>query len=332
MIFERVHEIILDDIFLRMDGLLADAELFLKLEGLNPAGSIKAKAALGLVADAERRGLLRPGGRIIESSSGSLGIALSLIAASKGYAFTCVTDPNVSPQSLGMIRALGAQVVMVDQRDANGGFLGTRIDYIKTRLAVDPDLVWLNQYENPANPQAHSATTAASVLREFGRVDQLFVGAGTTGTLMGCVQYFRRFSPHTRIIAVDTEGSVTFGGPPGRRHIPGLGTSRRPELCRPDAVDDVIMIPEAEAVRTCRLLARERGLAVGGSTGSVLSAVLRSAPVIPPGARVVAISPDLGERYLETVYSDDWVAARFELPQTVPVHVAGDPIAAEGVS
>lgn len=332
MIFERVHDIVLDDIFLNMDGLLAGTDVFLKIEGLNPAGSIKVKAALGLVADAERRGVLRPGGRIIESSSGSLGIALSMVAASKGYAFTCVTDPNVPPQSLGLMRALGARIVMVDQRDRNGGFLGTRIELIRDRVAADPELVWLNQYANPANPQTHAATTAASILREIGQVDHLFVGAGTTGTLMGCVDHFRAFSPHTRIIAVDAEGSVTFGSPPGRRHIPGLGTSRRPELCRPDAVDDVVLIPEAETIRTCRRLARERGLAVGGSTGTVLAAVLRSAPVIAAGARVVAISPDLGDRYVETVYSDEWVAARFDPQDVIQKDLADDTVAAGGVN
>ncbi|MFE5868485.1 pyridoxal-phosphate dependent enzyme [Streptomyces roseifaciens] len=149
---------------------------------MNPAGSIKLKAAVGMVEDAERNGRLGPGRRLIESSSGSLGIALAVVAAGKGYSFTCVTDPNASAQSVAAIKALGADVVQVDERDLNGGFLGTRIAYIRDRLAAEPGLVWLNQYANPANPATHASTTASSVLRNIGRVDQLFVGAGTTGT------------------------------------------------------------------------------------------------------------------------------------------------------
>ncbi len=311
MIYQHAYDIVTDDVFITLDGLLHGSEAFLKLEGMNPAGSIKLKAAVAMVEDAERRGLLRPGGRIIESSSGSLGIALAIVAAGKGYAFTCVTDPNISPQSLATIKALGADVIQVRRRDANGGYLATRIACIHDRIAADPDLVWLNQYANPANPAAHASRTATSVLRNVGNVDFLFVGAGTTGTLMGCVRHFRTFSPWTKIVAVDTAGSVTFGHPPGPRHIPGLGTSRRPELCRPDAVDEVVLVEEAEAVRMCRRLAADHGLLLGGSTGSVVAALERLAPLVPTGSRVVALSPDMGDRYVQTVYSDTWVTSTF---------------------
>jgi 2,3-diaminopropionate biosynthesis protein SbnA len=311
VILDNAYEIITDDLYVRVDGVLPDSELFLKIEGLNLAGSIKIKTAVNLITDAENRGILRPGDRVIESSSGSLGIALALVCAGKGYPFTCVSDPNASTHSTALIRALGAEVVIIDERDANGGFLGSRLEYLRKRLEVEDDLVWLNQYTNPANPEVHARCTAASVLREFGYIDYLFVGAGTTGTLMGCAQYFKRFSPHTEIVAVDAVGSVTFGHAAGPRHIPGIGTSRKPELCDPDAVDHVVLIKETDAVRMCRWLARERGLVVGGSTGSVVSAVAQMAVAIPRGKRVVAISPDLGERYLQTVYDDEWVTARF---------------------
>ncbi|AZM56022.1 2,3-diaminopropionate biosynthesis protein SbnA [Streptomyces sp. WAC 01529] len=311
MIIHHAHKVVTDDVFLMLDGFLPDSEVFLKLEGLNPAGSIKLKAAVGMVEDAERHGRLGPGSRLIESSSGSLGIALAIVAAGRGYSFTCVTDPNVSPQSLAAIKALGAHVVQVEKRDANGGYLGTRIAYIRERLAEDSGLVWLNQYANPANPSTHARTTASSVLRNIGRVDQLFVGAGTTGTLMGCVSHFRAHSPHTKITAVDAVGSVTFGGRPQPRRIPGLGTSRTPELCVPESVDEVIHVAEPDAVRMCRRIARERGLLTGGSTGSVLAALAQAAPFIPSGSRVVALSPDMGERYLQTIYHDDWVHETF---------------------
>ncbi len=311
MIYQRACDIVTDDVFLELDHILTDSQLFLKLEGMNLAGSVKLKSALGMVEDAERKGVLWPGGRIVESSSGSLGIALAVIAASRGYRFTCVTDPNVSPQSLALIRALGSEVVEVTSRDHNGGYLGTRIALIREMTAADPGLVWLNQYANPANAQAHARRTATSILKNIGHVDVLLVGAGTTGTLMGCTRHFRMFSPWTTIVAVDTAGSVTFGGPPGPRHIPGLGTSRRPELVRPEQVDEVVLVDEPDAVRMCRRLAREHGLPLGGSTGSVLAALESMADRIPAGSRVVALSPDMGDRYVRTIYDDVWVTATF---------------------
>lgn len=318
-IHDKAYDLITDDIFLSLPGELPGSELFLKIEGLNPAGSIKLKTAVGLVSDAELQGLLRPGGRVIESSSGNLGVALSMVCAAKGYRFTCVTDPNASAQNVAAMKALGAQVIVVDERDDNGGYLGSRIALIKRLVAEDPDLLWTNQYGNPANPRIHSVRTAASTMARIGPIDYLFVGAGTTGTLMGCAEYFRRFSPRTRIIAVDTEGSVTFGGPSRTRYIPGLGTSRRPELLQPQLVDEVVLVDERDAVRACRAMARRHGILVGGSTGSVLAAVLERADAIPAGSRTVALSPDLGDRYLSTVYDDTWVAARFGVEALEPV-------------
>ncbi|MEE1762428.1 2,3-diaminopropionate biosynthesis protein SbnA [Streptomyces sp. SP18BB07] len=310
MIFRHAYDLVLDDLFLDLSGFIGDVDLTLKIEGLNPAGSIKLKAAVGLLEDLESRGVLKPGGRVIESSSGNLGIALSSVCAARGYQFTCVADPNTASMSLRLMRAYGAEVVVVDRRDANGGFLQSRIDHIHARLREDPELVWPNQYANEANPRAHYRRTAPALLKES-EVDLLFVGAGTTGTLMGCAEYFREYSPGTRIVAVDSVGSVTFDSPPARRHIPGLGTSRRPEIFRDGLVDEVVMVPEAEAVRMCRRLATQRGVLAGGSTGSVLAAVAARRHEIPPGASVVAISPDLGERYLDTIYDDAWVDERF---------------------
>ncbi|GGO54738.1 2,3-diaminopropionate biosynthesis protein SbnA [Streptomyces lasiicapitis] len=318
MIRDSVYDLVTDDIFLRFSDVLPGSELYLKIEGLNPAGSVKLKPAVELIEDAERRGLLSPGGCVVESSSGNLGVALATVCAAKGYAFTCVTDVNAAPHNVALMRALGARVAVVDQQDANGGFLGTRIAHIQHMLANDPLLVWPNQYANPANAKAHERRTAASILAEIPTVDFLFVGAGSTGTLTGCATYFREVSPRTRIFAVDTLGSVTFGTAAGPRHIPGLGTSRTPEICRPDLVDEVVLVQETDAVRTCRLLALRHGLLVGGSTGSVFTAVQRAAPDIPPGSRVVALAPDMGERYLSSVYDDDWVAARFGID---PTHV-----------
>ena len=311
MIYTHAYEMVHDELFLDFADFIPGVDLVLKIEGLNPAGSIKLKTAVSLIQDAERRGVLAPGGSVIESSSGNLGVALSSVCAARGYAFTCVVDLNTSAHTIALMKAFGATVVVIDERDANGGFLQSRIDYINKRLSNDPALLWTNQYANQANPGAHYEWTAAAIAREVPNPDYLFIGAGTTGTLMGCAAYFARHSPATKIVAVDSEGSITFGFPPGTRYIPGLGTSRRPEIFQPGRVADLVMVPEREAVVMCRAVAAAKGLVVGGSTGSVLAAVARKRAELPPAARVVAIAPDNGERYLGTVYDDAWVAERF---------------------
>lgn len=311
MIAYRVADAVADNVFLELSDVVAGSALFLKLEGLNPAGSVKLKTAVSLIDHAESTGVLRPGGRVIESSSGNLGIALAVVCAERGYRFLCVCDPNVSELSVAFMRATGAEVVRIDRRDGNGGFLESRIAFVRQCLAEDAELVWLNQYANPANPAAHRIRTARAIHAEIGRVDYLFVGAGTTGTVMGCSDYFRAHSPHTRIVAVDTVGSVTFGTAPGIRYVPGMGTSRPPELCRTGAVDQVVMVEEIDAIRECRAAAKRWGLVAGGSTGSVLHAIRNSAAEIPAGSRIVALAPDFGDRYLNTVYDDEWVAERF---------------------
>lgn len=311
MIARTPLDLLLDDVFIKLDGFIPSGSVFVKVEGFNPAGSIKLKPAIHMLEELEAQGIVRLGSRIIESSSGNLGVALSLVCATKGYPFTCVSDPNISPQNRRLIEVYGGQVVIVDRRDANGGFLNSRIDLIKEWVAKDPDFVWVNQYANMANKGAHRRRTGPEILRQFPRVDYLFIGAGTTGTLMGCAEFFRSDSPHTRIIAVDSVGSVTFDKPPGKRHIPGLGTSRRPEIVNPEIVDDIVMVAEKDTLTMCHHLLKEYSWLMGGSTGTTLAGVLRYAYRLRPGQTVVAISPDLGERYIDTIYNDSWVQERF---------------------
>jgi 2,3-diaminopropionate biosynthesis protein SbnA len=307
---KKISSIVNDNNYVSVTSLEIDY-LFLKLESMNPSGSVKLKAALGMIAAAENQGLIGPGTMLIESSSGSLGVALAMVAAERGYHFTCVVDPNVSDQNLKMIRAFGANIVQVTERDENGGFLGTRIRYIEEKIRINPAVLWLNQYSNPENPSAHYRTTAPAISEAFPRLDYLFIGAGTTGTMMGCLNYFTKNRPKVKIVGVDSIGSVTFGHPPGKRFIPGLGTSRRPEIFNPTGLHAHEMVPEIDAVRMCRHLARTEGLLVGGSTGTVLAGVAMWRDRIPADSVVVAISPDLGDRYLDTIYNDDWVNQKF---------------------
>jgi 2,3-diaminopropionate biosynthesis protein SbnA len=283
--------------------------LFLKCEGFNFAGSIKLKAATEMVEAAERDGVLKPGSILVESSSGNLGVALSMIAASKGYRFLCVTDSRCNQSTRRLMEALGSQVhvITIAASDSGGGLLGARIDYVRALCASDDRYVWLNQYANSGNWRAHYRTTAPAITRQFPQLDVLFVGAGTTGTLMGCARYLREWHRPVRIVAVDAAGSVTFGGAPGRRMIPGLGTSVRPPLLDESYVDEVVHVEEADTIRACHRLAR-RGFLFGGSTGTVVSGAIGW--LDQHDARdltAVAIAPDLGERYLDTVYQTDWL-------------------------
>ncbi|MDB5068369.1 MAG: 2,3-diaminopropionate biosynthesis protein SbnA [Chloroflexi bacterium] len=281
--------------------------LFLKCEGFNFAGSIKLKAATEMVEAAERDGLLTPESILIESSSGNLGVALSMLAASKGYRFLCVTDARCNLQTRRLMEALGSQVHVIGEPDAVGGLLGARLDFVRALCASDRRYVWLNQYTNPGNWEAHYRRTAPAIGRHFPRLDVLFVGAGTTGTLMGCARYFRAWHRPVRIVAVDSVGSVTFGGAPSRRLIPGLGAGVRPPLLDESFVDEFVLVEEQDTVRACHRLAR-RGVLFGGSTGTVVSGAMDwLARNDAPELTTVAIAPDLGERYLDTVYQPRWV-------------------------
>jgi 2,3-diaminopropionate biosynthesis protein SbnA len=281
--------------------------LYLKCEGFNFAGSIKLKAATEMVEAAERDGLLRPGSILVESSSGNLGVALSMIAASRGHRFLCVTDSRCNLSTRRMMEALGSRVHVIAEPDPVGGFLAARINHVRALCASDDRYVWLNQYANPGNWRAHYRRTAPAIARQFPGLDVLFVGAGTTGTLMGCARYFRQWRRRVRIVAVDSVGSVTFGGPPARRMIPGLGTSVRPPLLDESYVDDVVHVEEADTIRACHRLARN-GFLFGGSTGTVVSGATEwLSRYDASGLTAVAVAPDLGERYLDTVYQTNWL-------------------------
>ncbi len=330
MIISSPVELVFDDLFLQLRDWLAQTTVHLKLEGFSVSGSIKIKAALRMIEDLEREGRLGPGRAVVESSSGNLGLALSVVCAIRGYRFTCISDPNISPQTARLIEAYGARLIVVRQRDENGGFLGSRLRLIREMLARDADLVWLNQYANPGNIEAHVLSTGPAILKQFPAPDYVFVGAGTTGTLGGVSRHLRRHAPHARIVAVDSVGSVTFGTPAGPRHIPGLGTSEPPEIRRHASFDDLVMVPEDDAVQACHALARQ-GLLLGGSSGTVLAGIRQYAAKIAADACVVAISPDLGDRYVDTVYNPDWVASRYPAATAARAE-AGRAVASAAVS
>jgi cysteine synthase len=196
---------------------------------------------------------------------------------------------------------------VVEERDPANGYLGSRLRKIDEILKSDPNAVWLNQYANTANKDAHAEQTANEIAREFDKVDWVFVGTGTTGTLSGVSERLHQIFPDVKVVAVEPVGSVTFGGAAAKRNIPGIGTSVRPKLADLAKPDRIVEVSEATTVEACLSFVRDYHLLVGGSTGTVLAAVQRLAPEFKEGDTIVAISADLGEKYLDTVYDPIWV-------------------------
>ena len=313
-----------DDLFVDLEPMLGSA-LYLKVEGMNFAGSVKLKAASAMVEAAEADGTLRPGSTLVESSSGNLGVALSMIAADKGYGFVCVTDSRCNLVTRQLMQTLGAEVHVITEPDPEEGLLGARLNHVRDLLASDERYVWLNQYSNPNSWKAHYETTGPAIARAFPDVDVVFIGAGTTGTLMGTARYFADHHPAVRVVAVDSVGSVSFGTPAARRMIPGLGSGVRPPMLDEAYVDEVIHVEETDTIRTCHRLART-GFLFGGSTGTVVAAAERwLAENDTPGMTAVAIAPDLGERYMDTIYQENWINDLYGnlTTDTAPLALAG---------
>lgn len=309
MIVESPLDLIFRDLFYRAPSFAGTNDLFLKLEGFNVTGSIKIKTAIALIEDFEKGVVARRDDAVIvESSSGNLGVALSLVCAVKHYKFVCVTDPNASRVAVRLMELYGAKVVVVSERDAAGGYLGSRLKKIDEILRLNPNAVWVNQYANVANMKVHSEQTANEIAREFDHVDWVFVGTGTTGTLAGISERLHQKFSSITVVAVEPVGSVTFGGAPAKRNIPGIGTSVRPPLADLAKPDRIVTVPEEETVEACLSFVRDYHLLVGGSTGSVLAAVRQLAPEFRRGETIVAVSADFGEKYLETIYDPMWVA------------------------
>src|SRR5271156_5588200 len=308
VIVESPLELIFRDLFYRLSDFAAGNDVFLKLEGFSITGSIKVKAAIRLVEEFEQLGFVKPHESVIvESSSGNLGLALSLVCAIKGYKFICVTDPTANRATIRGMELYGAKVVVVDDRDPAGGYLGSRLGKIDQILQSDPNAVWLNQYANIANKNVHAEQTTNEIAREFDKVDWVFVGTGTTGTLGGISERLRAEFPSIKVVAVEPVGSVTFGGGPCKRNIPGIGASVRPKLADLAKPDRMVAVNEEKTVEACLSFVRDYHLLVGGSTGTVLAAVQQLVPEFSRGDTIVAISPDLGEKYLDTIYDPAWV-------------------------
>jgi 2,3-diaminopropionate biosynthesis protein SbnA len=300
---------------IHLGRLFANAgfELYAKLESLNPGGSIKDRPALAIFDDALSTGAIGPDTIVVESSSGNMGIALAQACRLHGLRFICVVDPKTSRQNLKILEAYGAEIDLVRDPDPlTGEFLQPRINRVRQLLAKLDNSFWPNQYENRGNADSHYRTTMHEIASALGgRIDYLFVATSTCGTLRGCAQYVHDRRMNTRIIAVDAVGSQIFSKVRAKRLIPGLGAGFTPPLLDPSLIDHFVLVTDLDCVVGCRRLVAREAILAGGSSGAVVTAIDRLKHEVTAGAACVAILPDRGERYLDTIYCDAWVREHF---------------------
>lgn len=283
-------------------------KVHLKLEGANPTGSVKDRTGYALIQDLERRGILREGSVVVESTSGNLGVALTLICRTRNYSFIAVVDPKTTTENINKMQALGAQIDMVDAPDANGGYLLSRLARVQALCQLSHKHVWTNQYANTANPHIHYASTGPEIyLQMHGRVDAVFVAVSTGGTLAGIGRFFREVSPTTCVIGVDARGSVVFDTHAAPRKLTGIGSSRRSSFISPDIYDAHMLVSDEEAFAFCRALFSATGIKVGGSSGAVLSACARYLQAHPESMHVACVCSDNGENYCSSIFNDQWL-------------------------
>jgi cysteine synthase A len=282
-------------------------DLYLKLESSNPTGSTKDRSAYAILSEAARAGLITPGATVVESSSGNFAVSLTTFCRHLGLRFVPVIDPTINTPTERFLR-LGCDRVEKVVTGNEHGFLAHRLDVVQRLRAENPGAYWPNQYANPAAARGHFEFTGAELCADLPAIDYVFVGVGTGATLAGISQRIKRDRPSAKVIAVDAEGSVIFGGPASRRRIPGIGSTIRPGLVEQAIVDDVVLVPERDTVLTCRRLLRDTGLYVGGSTGSALAAVDQYFAGYRGRRPTVAfLCADRGSAYTDTIYDDRWV-------------------------
>lgn len=309
MLYEDVLSAIGETPIIRLNRLnTSSAAVYAKIEGTNPGGSMKDRSALGIIEAAKRQGLLRPGGTIVESTSGSFGVSIAMICAAEGYRVICVADPKLTPANRLIIEAFGGEIVLVETKDENGGYLLNRIRTVRKILKDNPDAFWPNQYENLAGPFAY-VELAEEIFRDVPAIDYFVAAVSTAGSIMGTGRALKQRIPTVKIVAVDADGSVIFGGKPKPRYTTGFGSSMRPPLLDlyPDLIDEIFTVTDEEAFITARLLARHEGILAGGSSGAVTAVALKIAQQANPGAVIVTLLPDRGERYLHQIYDDAWM-------------------------
>jgi len=271
------------------------AEVFAKLEYLNPGGSVKDRAAVGIIERAEQDGKLRPGSTIIEATAGNTGIGLALIGINRGYKVRLFVPEKFSAEKVTITAALGADVTRTPDAEGMQGAIRRASEL----AASDPTAFLAAQFDNPSNPEYHYQTTAKELFEQMdGRIDAVVVGSGTAGTFTGLARYIKERNPHALAIAVETQGSVLGGGQPGPHKVEGIGNTFIPKNFDPSVCDEVFMVTDADAFATVKQLAALEGVLGGSSSGANVFGSLAIARRLGPGKRVATLIPDSAERYL----------------------------------
>ena len=271
------------------------ADIYAKLEYLNPGGSVKDRAAIGMIARAEREGRLRPGSTVIEATAGNTGIGLALIGVNKGYRVIVCVPERFSEEKVKVMAALGAEVVRTPDAEGMQGAIAKAREI----AAKIPNSFIALQFENPANPEFHYETTAQEIYEQMqGRIDAIVIGVGTGGTFSGVARFLKQKNPKVWTVAVETQGSILQGGPPGPHKVEGIGVSFIPKSFDREVCDEIIMVADDNAFATVRDLARKEGVLGGSSSGANVFAALQAAKRLGSGKRVVTVIPDAAERYL----------------------------------
>jgi cysteine synthase len=271
------------------------AEVFAKLEYLNPGGSVKDRAAIGIIQRAEADGKLQAGGTIVEATAGNTGIGLALIGVNRGYKVRLFVPDRFSEEKVMIMRALGAEVTRTPDAEGMAG----AIRQAKELAATDPKAFMAAQFENPANPDYHYETTAREIFEQMdGRIDAITIGSGTAGTFSGLARFLKERIPGVYAVAVETQGSVLGGGKPGPHKVEGIGASFIPGNFDRSVCDEVMMVTDDQAFGMVKKLAAQEGVLAGSSGGANVYAALEVARRIGPGKRVMTIIPDSAERYL----------------------------------
>ncbi|HTD22348.1 MAG TPA: cysteine synthase A [Terriglobales bacterium] len=296
-IAENVIELVGSTPMLRLARLTPPgaADVYAKLEYMNPGGSVKDRAAIGMIRRAEQQGLLRPGYTILEATAGNTGIGLALIGVNKGYRVVLCVPERFSQEKVQVMEALGAEVHRTPDAEGMQG----AIRKAKELAANIPNSFIALQFENPANPDFHYETTAPEIFEQMqGQVDALVIGVGTGGTFSGIARYLKERLPNVLTVAVETQGSVLAGGPPGEHKVEGIGVSFIPKTFDSRVADEILMVRDDEAFGMVKEMARKCGVLGGSSGGANVFAAVQVAKRLGPGKRVVTVVADGAERYL----------------------------------
>ncbi|MGA8531825.1 MAG: cysteine synthase A [Acidobacteriaceae bacterium] len=282
---------------LRLRRLAADniAEIYAKLEFLNPGGSVKDRAALGMILDAERRGLLHKDSIITEATAGNTGVGLALVGVNRGYRVVLYVPEGFAEEKCALMRGFGAEVHRTPEAEGMAGAIRQVIALAKSDPNVWPAL----QFENPANPQFHHDTTAVELWEQMdGRIDAFVGGIGTGGTFSGIARFLKEKNARILTVAVETQGSILQGGAPGPHKVEGIGVSFIPKTFDRSVADEIVAVADRDAFATVKALASQEGLLAGSSSGAIIFAAIQIAQRLGPGKRLATLIPDSAERYL----------------------------------